>query len=144
MSAKAEQPTPTTFPRHTFALGLATLGALAAGVLFFFDPAKCSFYPPCLWHALTGLACPGCGSTRALHQLLHGHLAAAFHLNPLLVLALPLGFWLLARRFLGSARGKAVSPVLTRQPWPWVLMGVVILFGVARNLPFLPFACLSP
>ena len=43
----------------------AFVAAVAAGVawmvFFFVDPAMQSFLPPCLFHAFTGLYCPGCG-----------------------------------------------------------------------------------
>lgn len=43
--------------------------------------------PPCLFHWATGWPCPGCGSTRALRQFVHGHLGAAFVFNPLATVA---------------------------------------------------------
>jgi Protein of unknown function (DUF2752) len=43
--------------------------------------------PQCAFHALTGLPCVTCGSTRAAWQFLHGHFAASFHFNPLAFLA---------------------------------------------------------
>ncbi len=55
-------------------LVVAILMALAGIVLFCFDPERCGFYPICIFHQSTGLLCPGCGSLRAMHQLLHGHL----------------------------------------------------------------------
>ena len=58
--------------------------------LYVWEPAASGLFPPCPFHALTGLHCPGCGSLRAVHQLLHGELWAAFRLNPLMVLSLPL------------------------------------------------------
>ena len=62
----------------------------ALGVLYYAaDPARAGFFPPCPLRSLTGLLCPGCGSQRCVHQLMHGHWAEAFALNPLLVLALP-------------------------------------------------------
>ncbi len=64
--------------------GLAAAGA-AALVLFCFDPARCAVYPVCTFHQLTGLDCPGCGSLRAMHQLLHGHFLSALHFNALAV-----------------------------------------------------------
>jgi hypothetical protein len=71
-----------TRPRLAFAL----LALAAAAVLFLFDPATAGFYPPCLFRTLFGLPCPGCGSLRALHQLLHGNLASAWALNrPILI-----------------------------------------------------------
>ena len=66
------------------------LAAAAAVVIFCFDPATAGFYPPCLFNTVLGTACPGCGSLRALHQLLHGNFAAAWELNRVLVIAMPL------------------------------------------------------
>jgi hypothetical protein len=59
-------------------------------LLFFFDPATTPFYPPCLFKTVLGAQCPGCGSLRAAHQLLHGNFAAAWALNRPLLIALPL------------------------------------------------------
>jgi hypothetical protein len=39
---------------------------------------------PCLFHAATGLLCPGCGTTRSLTALLHGDVATAFAFNSLI------------------------------------------------------------
>ena len=54
------------------------------------DPAASRFVPKCLFHQLTGWQCPGCGSQRMLHALLHGDIAAAWHHNAVLLLLLPL------------------------------------------------------
>lgn len=54
--------------------------AMALGVVyFFFDPAGSRLFPRCPFLSLTGLRCPGCGSQRALHSLLHGEIARAAH-----------------------------------------------------------------
>jgi hypothetical protein len=63
---------------------------ILAAALFFFDPATHSFYPPCLFKTIFGAQCPGCGSLRAMHELLHGNVAAAWALNKPLLVALPL------------------------------------------------------
>jgi hypothetical protein len=108
--------------------GFAVAGALA--VLFFFNPAEHGFFPPCLFHKITGLNCPGCGATRALHELLHGHVVAAFHDNALLVLALPVLAGLAVRRWCGEK-----SPLNIPAKWLWVFLGVMVVFTVWRNLP---------
>lgn len=46
--------------------------------------------PKCPWYALTGWKCPGCGSQRMIHALLHGDLAAAWTHNAFLLCSLPL------------------------------------------------------
>jgi len=111
--------------------------------LFVFNPADGDYYPPCLFHRLTGLYCPGCGSLRAVHQLLHGNLSAAFGLNPLMVLSLPfLGYCLICPRV--AAVTKRASAGFIPAFWIWLILLVIILFWILRNLPFYPFTSLAP
>src|SRR5437867_3952300 len=85
-------------------LGLP-LGAIIIGaVLFFFNPTTSNFYPICLFHAATGLHCPGCGTLRALHHLLHGQIAAAVHYNALVICSLPLIGTLVVRSILATMK----------------------------------------
>ena len=120
-------------------LALAVLGSGA--VLFFFDPGRHGFYPICLFHALTGLNCPGCGATRAAYQLLHGHLLRALHDNALFVLMLVAlaarGAWVVRQKVLKQPAAFVVSPGTV-----WAFLVVVLAFTVLRNLP--AFAWLSP
>lgn len=113
------------------------LGTVAAGALLgTVSPHLPGFYPVCPSYALTGLYCPGCGSLRAVHDLVHLDLAGAWSMNPLAVLALPLvvGSWFawLHRAAAGRPR-RWISP-----PWvPNALLVVVVVFWVARNIPVL-------
>ena len=76
-------------------VGLAAL-VVAAVVYFTFDPSHSAWFPKCPFLVLTGYKCPGCGSQRAVHALLTGNLATAWHYNALLVVALPFIALLLA------------------------------------------------
>lgn len=114
--------------------------------LLVINPAESSFFPPCPFHFITGFYCPGCGSLRAVYQLLHGHLLNAFDLNPLMMLFLPLlggvavsylsvvltGRFLFSLKFLNS--GRFVIAIL------WLFIGYWIL----RNIPYFPFNFLAP
>lgn len=133
----------TTGHRLKFA-GL--LGALAAGsaYLFLLDPAGSSLYPPCIFHAMTGLYCPGCGTLRAMHQLLHLNIAAAFSLNPLAVLSLPfLGYAFVSYAAYGI-RGRRLPSVFVPPVLIWILLAVIISFWILRNIPSHPFSLLAP
>ena len=114
------------------------------GWLFFCDPSKIAWLPPCPLHALTGLYCPGCGSTRALHQLAHGHFVAALRFNPLLVVSLPLLVGLSVTRFICERNGRPCPRWLVHPRMIWILLGVVVAFGILRNLPGYPFSLLRP
>jgi hypothetical protein len=122
------------------ALVICLLAGLAlSGMLFFLNPATTWFFPPCFFHKVTGLYCPGCGSTRALHCLLHGQIYEAIRNNALIVLALPL--------FGGIILVRAASQrPATASRWRWValLMAVLVLFGVVRNIRRPPFTLLAP
>lgn len=65
---------------------------LFMAVYFLIDPAKSAWMPRCMFHTLTGLDCPGCGSQRMIHALLHGDITAAWHHNAFLLCFLP---WLI-------------------------------------------------
>lgn len=119
-------------------------GAGAVVVLYCFNPVQYSFYPVCAFHRLTGLYCPGCGAQRALHSLLHGEVLAALHFNPLLILALPFLAFAGARFLWREATGTAPTPIVVRPFWIILLAGLVIAFGILRNIPCAPFTYLAP
>ena len=122
---------------------LGAIGAALSG-LFVFDPAIWNFYLPCPFHELTGFHCPGCGSLRAIHQLLHGNLTAALGLNPFMVLSLPfLGYWLISRGVL-AVRGRPLVNFIVPSFWIWMLLVSILLFWILRNIPRYPFTLLAP
>ena len=117
---------------------------VAAVMLRLFDPATSGIFPPCPLRYLTGWYCPGCGSLRAIHQLLHGNLRAAWAMNPLTVTLLPFLTYGLTSSSLFELRGQGLPRVFLPAVWIRVLCAVIILFGIARNLPMHPFDLLTP
>ncbi len=98
-------------------------------VLYIFDPGKGPGFLRCPFHWLTGWHCPGCGTQRALHDLLHARPGEAFGHNAALVCALPL----LAMQW-GMGRWCGKSPAHdNRVVWAWAI--ALIGWGVVRNLP---------
>ncbi len=127
---------------------LVTAAIFTAGcgvvLLWAFDPASAGVFPPCPLRYLTGLYCPGCGSLRAVHQLLHGNLAAAWAMNPLTILLLPFLGYGLASEALSVWRGRGLPQKFLPASWIWSVCAVIVLFGVLRNLPMHPFDLLAP
>jgi hypothetical protein len=120
------------------------LGATAIGVgamVFFFNPSTHGFYPVCVFHALTGLNCPGCGMTRALYALLHGNFTLALKDNALFVTSLAMmaiwGVHFIFRKLKNQPTTFDVSPKFL-----WTFLVVAFVFAVVRNLP--GFEWLSP
>lgn len=107
---------------------------VVAAVLFLFDPARHGFYPRCVIHEWTGLYCPGCGSLRAAHELLHGRFASALGSNALLVLWGPVVAWETARQLAWETAGRRWIG-FRHSGWPWAFLASAVLFTVLRNLP---------
>lgn len=131
--------------KSRFLAGLFALGLIAIVILVFaIAPENSCWLPPCLFHQLTGLYCPGCGSTRALHRLLHGNLAGAWRASPLLFLFLPLLIYVLGGQAILGLTGRKMKP-LSLPVWAsWLILWGIILFWIARNIPVYPFTLLAP
>ena len=115
------------------ALGLAGLAAVAWLALT--DPYRPGGHLACPLLALTGLYCAGCGAQRAVHDLAHLDLGAAWGANPLVVLGAPVVAVAWARWLRQRWAGRASGP--PRAGWAWALAGVVVVFTVLRNVPAL-------
>jgi hypothetical protein len=109
---------------------------LVVGMVYYFNnPAESWFFLKCPVNYVTGLSCPGCGSQRAIHELLHLNFKQAFAYNPLLIAAIPY-----------TALGIAFNTETLKTRYPktrkffygqralYVVLVVVILFFILRNI----------
>lgn len=114
-------------------IGLVIL--FAGTIYFLFSPEESAYFPQCLFHKLTGFDCPGCGSQRAIHLLLHLQLKEAFFSNPLLILAIPYIIFGIYFEYLG---GKEIFPGLRTILFGRVaiitILIIIILFWIIRNI----------
>ncbi|WP_158548349.1 DUF2752 domain-containing protein [Marixanthomonas ophiurae] len=120
---------------------------LASGLLLFyaFNPIEQSFFIPCPFHYLTGLHCPGCGSQRALHQLVHFNMYEAFRYNPLLVLSLPILIYsvgITLYNFINQTKYRV--SFFYKNTFIYTYFGIVVAFWILRNIPIEPFSYLAP
>ncbi len=84
---------------------------------------------------LTGMKCPGCGSQRAIHALLHTDIKTAFSYNALLVLSIPYVILLLGVRIYQLF--NPYSPLILkvqRSLYIWIFFAIAMTFFVARNI----------
>ena len=70
----------------TIKKGLPLILGIAATVvvltlLYLFNPVETEYAPKCIFHAVTGLSCPGCGMQRFLHAFMHGNFLEAIQLH---------------------------------------------------------------
>jgi hypothetical protein len=120
----------------------------ASAFLFAVDPNRHAVYPQCLLYNATGVYCAGCGTTRAIHALLHGCVIEALHDNALFVAALPLLLYVAGAYALTAWRANAwpAIPVDGRKlVWRGISIFLLMIgFMVLRNLPGAPFDWLKP
>ena len=115
------------------------IGAVAviviAGIAIYstFDPSTVRFFPRCTFLSLTGLKCPGCGTQRAIHALLHGNFLEAVRFNAMMVASVPLlalyGYAEIVRKSKPRFYNKVNStPIIL------TIFVLVVLWWILRNV----------
>lgn len=112
------------------------------GLLYYVFGKFTGLYIPCIFYKVTGWYCPGCGVTRMFHALLEGDFYRAFNSNEALFLLLPffvIGFLVYIIRYIKTGTGKNSK---AESFFIYLVLVIVILFGIVRNLP--QFGFLQP
>lgn len=109
--------------------------AVFVGAVFYFivdpDVTPCLICP---FEYLTGLKCPGCGSQRALHHLLHFEIGDALRDNAFLVISVPLLLLIYFANRHGN-RFPGLKRALYGKTFRTVIISALALWSVGRNLP---------
>ena len=107
---------------------------IAIGIIYFLiDPSAVGFMPRCIFHELTGWKCPGCGSQRMIHALLHADVVSAWHHNPLLLILFPFLLPLIYIE-LNATRYQAIYMKLHSVPVIVALSIIIVGWGILRNI----------
>ena len=142
--------TPLIFRNYIrWPLMIAMIMAVLLGLAYIFliDPDKSTGLTlPCYTYKTLGIYCPGCGDTRALHALTHGHILKALDYNALFPFFVLIGGWYYLVGLTTLFFKKRVMWIPESIPVPAAIgLGVVVvLFTVLRNLPVWPFSILAP
>ena len=123
-------------------LVLMSFGILA--LYFNWDPSNTALFPKCPFHEVTGIYCPGCGSQRAIHDIINGNLLDGFRHNYLILMVIFVVLYegyIIFRRLVFKQAGKNLlhNPKVTN-----TILLLVLLFWVFRNIDFFPFSELAP
>jgi len=119
------------------ALGVLVGTLLVAAIILFyrFDPETQPLFPKCPFFLVTGYQCPGCGSQRAIHSLLHANIGDALRYNAFMVVALPyilMGVWL---EWLGGGKHYPRLQRFLFGRWSALIVLVAIIaYWILRNL----------
>ena len=120
--------------RRSLIIILVLAALLVLGVVYFaLDPSTSGIFPRCVFLSMTGYKCPGCGSQRAIHALLHGDVIGALWYNAFLLIAIP---WIALCLFAESRRvrnprqyARLNSPLLI-----WLFLAMLLLWWLLRNI----------
>ena len=114
--------------RSLYIIGLVIL---VCGALYIFLNRMFGFklegvLPPCLFHEMTGLYCPGCGGTRAFHLLIQGKVGASLYYHPLVLYGGILYVWFMVSNTIEFASRGRFKVGMRYRNW-YVRAGVIIL-----------------
>ena len=121
-------------------VSIGVLSLLAVLLYFSLNPENGLFFPKCPIHHTMGIYCSGCGSQRAIHDLLHLRIGEAMGHNLLLIPAIVV----IVQHLLVKLEVLKGSSFLSYRYSPLVVLGIILLFMVLRNLRFYPFNLLAP
>ncbi|MBR6826107.1 MAG: DUF2752 domain-containing protein [Oscillospiraceae bacterium] len=93
---------------------------------------------PCIFHAVTGLCCPGCGISRFFLCLLRLDVSGALRQNLAVGVLLPLWLGVAAVEFFWNPKALEKGSILNRILLPGSIV-FLLLFGILRNLPGFSF-----
>lgn len=129
--------------KFKYILGLGLIIVLIA-IYYRYNPGMYNFFPECPFHKYLHLDCPGCGSQRAVHALLHGNLLLAADYNVLLVISLPFLLIHFICKLSSHFSGKQIVWSIWYKPaTPKIIFVIVMVFWVLRNVPVEPFTYLA-
>lgn len=132
---------------HPTRIGISFLLIIGLCVYFYqFNPsANEGYFLRCPSNLILGINCPGCGSQRAFHHLLHLEIIEALRYNALFVLAFPFVlYWIGIKIYNLIFDAKKTTRFPTNKLF-WIgLLIMVLLFGILRNVSVYPFTLLSP
>lgn len=111
----------------------AAIVAALAVVYYFFSPEESGFFPRCPFYWLTGYKCPGCGSQRAIHALLHGDFCGAMGYNALMVVSIPI-VALYCYVELARVRHSRLYAAVCAPAVIWIVLAVVVAWWIFRNV----------
>lgn len=91
--------------------------------------------PPCLFHKWTGFYCPGCGGTRAVRELLQGHLIISFFYHPVVVYGVALYVWFMISHTVEYvSKGKFRIGMPYTDKYLYIAAGIILLQWVLKNV----------
>lgn len=126
-----------------FRIGLTALAA-AAALAVLYQCVLRHFLPkvPCFFSTFLGLYCPGCGGTRALSALLHGHFLKALWYHPFIPYFAVVYLGFLLTQGLQRLGVKGIRGWKFHYWYLWAGLAILAINWVVKNILRLKFGIL--
>jgi hypothetical protein len=106
-------------------------------VIYYFyynDPSNGeAIFISCITKSISGFDCPGCGSQRAFHELLHGNFIKAAQFNLLIYFFVPLLLFIFLKITL-KPFNIFLPDIIISTKWLVSILVSIILFSIIRNV----------
>lgn len=136
--SQTQLPASKTIEDNFFLIGgiLFAAGILYAALYFLhpgFLPAL--HLPPCLFHLFTGYYCPGCGGTRAVRALLHGHLVQSIYLHPVVPYGAAIYLYFMVTQIIERlSRHKFRIGMRYHNCYAWIAVAIILINFTVKNI----------
>lgn len=123
--------------RNYFLPAVILSGIVVVLVYFYFSPDNNPLFPKCPVYKYLHVKCPGCGSQRAIHHLLHFKIKESLIDNPLVLTFLP---YILVGWFLDIPKYREKHASFRKKLYGvnaiYLILTIIILFTILRNTIF--------
>ena len=107
------------------------VGIIALGGIYIIFIKASGFAIPCMFHKITGLLCPGCGTTHLFLAMASLHIREAFFYNPAVFILLCL--WILVSGLCMFRKTAVIMNARVLYTLLYLSIAFLSLFGVIRN-----------
>lgn len=95
--------------------------------------------PPCVFNVVTGLYCPGCGGTRAVKALIHGHILKSIWYHPFVIYGAVIYLWFMISHTIRKFVNPNVKGMKYRNIYMYIWLVILVLNFIIRNILLIKF-----
>jgi hypothetical protein len=120
---------------YWFLLVLSAVALICAIIVKAMNIVLISAVPPCVFLAVTGYYCPGCGGSHAADALLSFHFLKSFLYHPaVLYFTAVIGWYVVSHSIEYLSHGRAAVGMRYRNIWLYAAAALIIGNWILRNI----------
>ena len=128
---------------YFFLLALTAAAAVFAVIVRCFHIVLTDEVPHCVFLAVTGFYCPGCGGSHAVDSFLSFHFLRSFLYHPaVLYFAVITGWYVLSHTAEYLSRGRLAIGMRYRAVWLYAAVAIILVNWIVRNILLKEFGIL--